>query len=322
MSALHTTSTTDASSNGWREIAPELTQIAEWSHSGAAVLADGRIVVSTPGSAHVSVITPDGSVTTLPCGAGIYHGMATDPGASSSAVWLADIGVEADGGGLFLFDVDAKELTDVGPDDRTTAHVVGWRPTALAVERGITDPAGSVLWVADGYGHSLVHRLEDGRITLTIDGSASGQAFDCPHGIALEDRGDETLVVVADRSNERLVWFDLTGAYVRELRSPLITSPSSITVYDNRLIVTELFGGLIAVASDDTVTDLLNRSPRERVGAWPNEGDSDNLLRPAVIPGQINSPHGIATTKDGVVLTEWIIGGRTILLGHDIVGTP
>lgn len=307
---------------GWREIAVPLTEQALWSHSGVAVTHDGRIVVSTPGSGQLSMIDPNDVVVTLDCGDGVYHGMATDPDPSSSLIWLADIGVEAMAGGLRTFDLDSSTLAAVSPDSLETPSIVGWRPTAVAVERSAMHPEGPIVWLADGYGHSLVHRIEAGRITMTLDGLESGVRFDCPHGVALDTRGAHTLVVVADRSNQRLVWFGLDGTFVRELRNDLITSPSSIAVRGDRLIVTELFGSIIAVTDDDDVIDLVRRSSRNREGAWPNEGAAEAPVRPALTAGRVNSPHGIASTPHGVVVTEWLIGGRTIHLGDDIVLQP
>lgn len=309
----------DTTGPGWREIGIPLTKLALWSHSGVAVTHDGRTVVSTPGSGQLTVIDLDDDAKTVECGDGIYHGMATDPDPSVALIWLADIGVEATAGGLHTYDLDSSTLTTVKPYSADPSLVVGWRPAAVAVERSAKHAKGPVVWVADGYGHSLVHRIEAGRVTMTLDGLESGVRFDCPHGVALDDRGAHPLIVVADRNNRRLVWFGLDGAYVRELQSDLITSPSSIAVRGDRLIVTELFGSIIAVTADDDVIDLVLRSTRAREGAWPNDGDPDSPVRPALVSGHVNSPHGIASTAHGVVVTEWLIGGRTIHLGDDIV---
>lgn len=307
---------------GWREIATPLTHSVHWSHSGVAATRDGRIVVSTPGSGQLSIIDPADEVQTVDCGVGVYHGMATDPDPLAALIWLADIGLEADAGALHTFDLDSHVLTTVPVDQGANTSVIGWRPTAVAIERGATHPSGPVVWVADGYGHSLVHRVEAERVTLTIDGTASGLPFDCPHGVAIDDRGVEPLIVVADRGNRRLVWFGADGSFRRELRDELITSPSSIAVRHDRLIVTELFGSIIAVTADNEVIDLVHRSTRGRSGAWPNEGAAEEPVRPLLAEARVNSPHGIASTQHGVVITEWLIGGRTIHLGDDIVMSP
>lgn len=307
---------------GWRELAVPLTSRAEWSHSGVAVTHAGSIIVSTPGNGELSIIDRLDGVTTVECGDGIYHGMATDPDRGSNRIWLADIGVVPEAAGLRLYDVDSASLSDESPLSDDTSSVTGWRPTSVAVERSVAHPDGAIVWVADGYGNSRVHRIEAGRVTLTLDGRESGTAFDCPHGIAIDDRDGRNLIVVADRGNKRLVWFRDDGQFVRELRHDLITSPSSLVVVSDRLIVTELFGAIIAVTSHDEVIDLVPRSTRSREGGWPNEGELTNPRRPKLVTGQVNSPHGIASTAHGVVFTEWLIGGRTVHLGNDIVQRP
>lgn len=298
----------------WHEIGKELTSRELWSHSGIAIMSQGTVVVSTPGDSSLSLIHEDDSITNLPLGNGIYHGIALDVLDIEDFLWLADIGVEPTDGKLLGYSFAKEKLMDFSPDVEKMPEVLGWRPTSVAVERSISDPQGQSLWVADGYGNSLVHRLSANE-PLTIDGSKSGTKFDCPHGIALDDRHPQPLLVVADRSNERLVWFDLNGNFVRELKHELITSPSSIAISGQNLYFTELHGGLVSVSQQDRVEDVLPRSTRSRDGAWPNEVSAGVSIRPSLTDGLLNSPHGITASKSGsLFFTEWIIGGRTIRL--------
>jgi hypothetical protein len=278
-------------------------------------LNDDTVVVSTPGDSSISLISIDGEVETLPCGSGIYHGMAADHLQGAPFIWLADIGVEANEGKFLSLNLSTQELVSYRPAGLSPSYLTDWRPTSVSVERSISSPDGYAVWVADGYGKSLVHRLTASGETLTIDGSESGQLFDCPHGIAIDSRFGEPLLVVADRGNRRLVWYSLDGHYVRELRHELLTSPSALVVIDDYLYVTELFGGLVKVAQSGDVQDVLPRSERPREGSWPNDGSAENPQRPKLHPGQPNSPHGIAANAAGsLVFTEWLIGGRTIRL--------
>ena len=298
----------------WQEIGTELTSIPLWSHSGIALISRGVAVVSTPGDSSLSLISEDGSTSNIPVGEGIYHGMASDVFEGKDFLWLADIGVEPTGGKLLGYSFATEQVRDFSPAYETMPEVHGWRPTSVAVEKSISDPKGHSLWVADGYGHSLVHRLgRDG--TLTIDGSSSGTKFDCPHGIALDGRESKPLLVVADRNNQRLVWFDLSGNFVRELKHELITSPSSIAIAGKNLYFTELHGGLVSVSQQNEVQDVLPRSNRTRDEGWPNQLDAETLVRPSLTTGILNSPHGLTSSESGsLFLTEWVIGGRTIRL--------
>ena len=298
----------------WQEIATELTAIGEWSHSGVAELLSGAIAVSTPGAGSVSLILPD-RIDTIQLGRGIFHGIASDVTGKNDYLWLADIGSEQQEARIVLLDVAAGTVVDHSPSKSELPGVISWRPTSIAVERSISDKHGYVIWVADGYGNSEVHRIESGRVTLTIDGSSSGLRFDCPHGVALDTRFEPPRLVVADRNNQRLAWFDLDGDFIRSLDDPRITSPSSLVVSGSSLFVTELHGGLISVSPDFQVADVLPRSPLDRAEPWPNAGDPASPKRPELRVGLVNSPHGICRTQDGsLVITEWLIGGRAVKL--------
>jgi hypothetical protein len=299
----------------WSEIGDSLTQINKWSHSGVCVLDDDTVVVSTPGDSSISLIRRNGQVENISCGSGIYHGMAADHLQGLPFIWLADIGVEANQGKLLSLNLSTRELVTYTPAGLSSSSLRDWRPTSVAVERSISSPDGYAVWVADGYGKSLVHRLTASGEALTIDGSESGQLFDCPHGIAIDSRSGEPMLVVADRGNRRLVWYSLDGHFVRELKHELLSSPSALVVIDDYLYVTELFGGLVKIAKSGTVQNVLPRSKRPREGSWPNDGTAENPQRPKLNPGQPNSPHGIAANAAGsLVFTEWLIGGRTVWL--------
>lgn len=302
------------SSWSWRELAPKLTEIDDWSHSGVSELSSGEIVVSTPGSGTISLIFDD-RVETLVLDKGIFHGITADKTAAGDFVWLADIGVEQPSARIILLEISTGEFVDHSPSESELPGVSSWRPTAIAIERSVSEPEGYAIWVADGYGNSNVHRIEAGRVTLTLDGSSSGLVFDCPHGIAVDTRFSPPQIVVADRNNERLVWFSLEGDYLHSLVSPLINSPSGLALSGEKLFVTELHGGLISVTKSLEVVDELPRSSRDRSSPWPNQGDVAAPKRPSLSLGVLNSPHGICATSSGsLVITEWLIGGRTVKL--------
>jgi NHL repeat-containing protein len=180
-----------------------------------------------------------------------------------------------------------------------------YSPTAVAV-----DPRGNV-WVADGYGQSLVHRYtESGKLDLTLDGFAT------PHAIAVVDG----LLLVCDRANGRIQEYDLDGNLLRTLAAGVVVTPTDLVAVDDRLVVTDFTAGRITVLTRDgeLVEHLCasGRSPEE--DAWPNARDADgNIVRPATTPGVVNSPHTLAADETGdVFVTEWLIGGRVTKLAR------
>jgi hypothetical protein len=278
---------------------------AEWSHSGIAVLPDGRAAFSAPGEGRVVLIDPgadDGAlILDLPMRVG--HGLT----ATGDDLLIADIGSgEGDGQVLRVSPATGAAEPAVRPPSSVQS---GWRPTSVAV-----DAAGTI-WVADGYGQNLVHGFTGEGAVLTIDGSASGVMFDCPHGVVIDDRSVDERLVVADRVNRRLVVLHLDGAFDRVIEHELFGYPSSLAVRGEDLLVTDLYGALLRVGPDDEVDAIVPIADAERDAAWPNADLRGELIRPRLRTGVLRAPHGIAVAGDGaVLLTEWFIGGRQLRL--------
>ncbi|SJM70118.1 hypothetical protein [Gulosibacter sp. 10] len=191
-----------------------------------------------------------------------------------------------------------------------------WRPTSIALDRGARGTGD--IWVADGYGASLVHRFDgEGRHIATFDGSASGLRFDCPHGIMIRDDGAKARVLVADRGNHRIVALNGEGGLVEVFGADHLDSPSAMVNLNGELFVTELFGGIARFDGAGRFVSVLEpRRPRDhREPGWPNRprpDDADALQAPSLEPGCFNSPHGIAAHEGSLYATEWLIGGRLV----------
>ena len=285
-----------------------------WSHSGAAIAADGRLVVAQRGGGGITLIDEkSGSAERIAMSTAECHGILSEPSIDPGTLWIAD-----PGGQVLALELASGSTRRIRQPDVPAGQPERWAPTSLALVTA--GPHRGDLWIADGYGESLVHLVRPDGSSLTIDGSESGTAFDCPHGVAADTRGTVPLIVVADRANRRLVWFDLDGSFVRALEDPVMTSPSSIAVRGAELLVTDLFGALLAVDPTDRVTAVIGLDPatHSRPG-WPNdELEGREARRPELVDGILNSPHGIAVREDGTVyLTEWLIGGREVRLELD-----
>ena len=105
-------------------------------------------------------------------------------------------------------------------------------------------PLTKDIWVADGYGASLVHRYSPEGIYLdTIDGTEGAGRFNCPHGIAWNQFADGSVsLFIADRANHRVAVYDQNGAFVRA--SSICHSPCSFAFNGNEVLVPELFTGV------------------------------------------------------------------------------
>ena len=300
----------------WTTLWPEGDRSPEWSHSGIVVLADGRVVFAEPGG-HALILLDEstGAATRVPTPTEDGHGLTRSSEGGREILWIADPG-PADGHGQVLrMDVAARSFATLAEPGRRPGESEGWKPTSTAVvPPGGGEHAGE-LWVADGYGRSRVHVFRVDGSTATFDGAGTGRPFDCPHGVVIDDRGVEPLVVVADRANRRLVFLDLDGDFVREVQDEVLTSPSSLAVRGDDLLVTDLFGGLLRVDPDDAVHELVARDRAPQREAWPNRMEAGAVVRPLLLDGRLNSPHGIAVGQEGqVYLTEWLLGGRQLRL--------
>ncbi|QGG41360.1 hypothetical protein [Aeromicrobium yanjiei] len=294
-------------------------------HSGIAVTDSGEVVVASPeGDAMVFLDRDGAELRRVATPTTDLHGIVRDVIDGRDVFWLVDHGhkyVPASPayvdhrvqGRLVAVTPDGDVVHELhAPAHPAYAHT-GWSPTALAVEG-----EDGRIWVADGYGASLVHAYApDGSWLMTVDGADSGTAFDCPHGIVVDQRGPEPVLVVADRANQRLVELGLDGRTRRVLAADQVWSPSGLAIDDDLLLVTELWGDLVVLDRDGAVVDRVAEQPAEpeRPG-WPNAMADGAMVRPDVRPGALNSPHGVAVdpTDRSWVLTEWFIGGRVVRL--------
>lgn len=122
------------------------------------------------------------------------------------------------GGDILLVDRDRHEVLVLG-NDGTLKLRLGERnrpgrpfshPTLARV-----GPGGDI-YVTDGYGNSHVHRFSPAgeRIcTFGTPGSGPGE-FTTPHGVDFTADGQ---VVVCDRENNRIQFFDVDGRFIREI---------------------------------------------------------------------------------------------------------
>jgi len=164
------------------------------------------------------------------------------------------------------------------------------RCTSLAVA-----PNGD-LYVADGYGNARVHRFSARGELLRSwgePGRGPGQ-FRIPHGIYVLPDGR---VLVADRENHRIQFFDPEGTFLEEWTD--LQRPCAIDVdADGRIYVAELIWedrpGRVSVF--DRGGRLLAR--------WGEHGHE---------PGKFIAPHGIAVDAKGDVYVAevcWTLAGR------------
>jgi len=108
--------------------------------------------------------------------------------------------------------LDGDVLWRLGPPERAGLYEKEeqYKPTDVAVA-----PDGS-LYVSDGYGRGFVHHYgpDGGWIRSWGGRGAEAGRLDCPHGIWVDARPAQPLLLVADRGNRRLQTFTLQGEHL------------------------------------------------------------------------------------------------------------
>lgn len=269
-------------------------------HGVACSPSTGRVLVFHQAKPAVLVFSPDGRLESRWgdefLGA---HGLTLVVEDGQERVWLTDQNTAA----VAKFSLDGKELQRIGKPAHPAYAAAGARysPTWVAV-----DPKSGDVWVADGYGSSLVHRHDRaGKYLGTIDGTESGALgrFACPHGIGFNPKGE---LVVADRGNKRLQIYDREGRFLRGVTG-VFHSPCSFAFQGDLMLVPELSTGVKLVRGDSEVlADIGENVKVASVKGWPNLAGTEH-----VVAGRLNSPHGACFTREGhILVVEWIAGGR------------
>ncbi len=270
-------------------------------HGCLVVDQDGNILANTDTEQAVVVFSPDGKI-------------------------LRTWGKEFHGGlhGMCLRKEDGKEVLYLAHTrrhevvkttiDGTVLWTIGWpqasgiyekeeqfNPTAVAVA-----PDGRI-FIADGYGLSWVHLFDRDRTYVKSFGGPGTEPgkMQTPHGLWLDSRGKEPLLLVCDRQNHRLQWFSMDGTFVRlmdkDLRLPCNVAPLA----DGGLVVADLEGRITILDKEDKLVVHLGDNPD------PKLRKQNGVPRDQWQDGVFLSPHGICVDGQGNLYVEdWNFLGR------------
>ena len=226
---------------------------------------------------------------------------------------------------LWLTDQHSTEVVKTTLDGRTCQNINkpdvayprggAFVPTWVAVNEERFGGNGDI-WVADGYGASLVHRFrKDGKYLATINGTeGSAGKFSCPHGIMFDYRSEGPELYITDRANKRIQVYSPEGKFLRAFGEDFLTHPCALAfdAKTNQLVIPDLYGRVTVADRSDTLIGHLGANEGiEKAPAWPN------LPPEQIHPGKFNSPHGAAVSPNGnIYVVEWIVGGRIIQLSR------
>ena len=199
-----------------------------------------------------------------------------------------------------------KVWTKTAPTDSALySKASEYHPTNVAVIP--SGPRAGDFFIADGYGKNWIHRYNaKGDYLGTFGGAGKDPGkLSCPHGLMIDTRGPTPRLLVADRANRRLQYFDLDGKHegfvTDELRLPCHFHERNgvllIPDLEARVTLFDRNNKLIAHLGDGANTALRDK-PRD-----------------AFVPGKFIAPHSGIFDHDGnIFIVEWVEVGRVTKL--------
>lgn len=175
-----------------------------------------------------------------------------------------------------------------------------FQPCAVTVA-----PDGSI-FIADGYGSNFILKYDRQRKFVKIfggEGTEEGKFKTC-HGIALDTRQGKPLLLVCNRNNNRVEYWDLDGNFVRVIQKDL-RMPAAVHIRGDYAVFPELQGRVTVLDKEGRIVAQIGDNPNEKQRA--NYG----LPMDQWTEGICNSPHGASIDKDGnLIVSEWSKFGR------------
>ena len=272
-------------------------------HGGVAIDHAGNVYVSTDTPRGILVFGPDGRYRRC-FGPTHIH-----------ALYLKR---ERDGEYLYAARPDYHEVLKIKTDG-TVAWTMGYpQESGLypSVEQfhptNIVALPDGTIFVADGYGENYIHKYDRNRKYIKSFGGPGGMPaeegkFNRCHGLTVDTRGPQPMLIVCNRESGRVEQWDTDGNLVKVLQRNL-RMPATVYVRGDYVAIGELQGRVTILGKDNNIV--------AQIGDNPNESQRANYdLDPSQwTDGICNSPHGIAIDKSGdVIVSEWSKFGRLLL---------
>ncbi|MCB9877067.1 MAG: peptidase [Planctomycetes bacterium] len=279
-------------------------------HGCIVVRKDGKLLANTDTDHAVVVFDADGEVSGT-WGENFHgglHGMCLRVEGGKEVLYLAHTRrhemVKTTIDGEVLMTIGWPEASGVYGDENE------YKPTAVAVA-----PDGRI-FVGDGYGKSWVHCFAaDGTYQKSIGGpGAEPGKFRTPHGLWMDARGAEPLLLVCDRENHRLQWFTLDGGFVRMMDQGLRRPCNVWPLPEGGLVVADLVGRISFLDAKDQVVGHFGDNPDEKLRAV--NGVPKDRWR----DGEFLAPHSVCVDAAGsVYVMDWNASGRISKLTSEVV---
>lgn len=200
-----------------------------------------------------------------------------------------------------------KMKTDGNPVLKITApQEAGFKaPNEWRITAAVPAPDGSI-FIANGYGDSRIfHFDKSGNYLRSYSGKGSDPGLlNCSHGLTVDTRYDQPLLLVCDRENRRLCHFDFDGKYVGTVTQHL-RRPCQISIHGEYALVSELEGRVTVLDRDNVPAAFLGDNPDKT--QWANYDLDPKTIGSA----KFSAPHGCFIDPDAnIYVSDWNHTGR------------
>ncbi|HEV2317287.1 MAG TPA: hypothetical protein VGV89_06915 [Thermoplasmata archaeon] len=299
----------------WGELSdPEVSRA--WPHSAVAWTSSGHVWTFHPARSSLLRLDADGAVVSEhPVPIAEAHGIFAAREGAKEYLWLADASVKrrpesgyqptSDDSGSVVVKCDlAGNVVQSLPRPVHSAYHNGpYRPTWV----GVCDPnhggSGDV-WVADGYGQSLVHRYDAaGRLLGSLSGEEGAGRFKGPHIAFLDTRREEPEMYIADRGNARIQVYGMDGRFRRVVGAGMLSSPTSFAIDGPRLLVMEYYPPrMLVLDATDSLVGIVGENLKPLAQpSFPFVRDSEGKPTPpaGMGSGRFGIPHSVTVDGSG-----------------------
>jgi len=278
-------------------------------HGAIATDTGGRVYVSTQSETGILVYGADGAlIKTIGSEYPEVHSMVyVQEGGGEYFYTIVQKGTPKEN---WLF---VKMKTDGTVVQKITAPPeAGFKaPNEWRVTSAVPAPDGSI-FIANGYGDSRLFRF-DKKGTYMASYSGKGKTdglMDCSHGLAVDTRYDQPLLLVCDRENRRLCHFDFDGKFVATVTQHL-RRPCQISFHGDFAVISELEGRVTIVDKDNVPVAFLGDNPRR--AQWANYG----VDLADISPTAFSAAHGCHIDAQGnIYVSDWNHTGRVTKLAR------
>ena len=276
-------------------------------HGGIAQDKDSNIYVSTQSSTGVLVYGPDGKL--LKTIANQYpevHSMVYSQEDGSEYFYCTVQKGTPHENWLFVkMKTDGTIVQKItAPREAGFKTANEWRITAA-----VPAPDGSI-FIANGYGDSRIFRFDKrGQFQASYSGKGDSDGLlNCSHGLAVDRRYDQPLLLVCDRENRRLCHFDFDGKFVSTIAQHL-RRPCQVGFDGTYAVVSELEGRVTILDRDNVPVAFLGDNPRK--AQWANYDVEPSAIGAA----NFSAAHGCFVDSDAnIFVSDWNRIGRVTKL--------